>query len=156
MSLFMETTQISPEKTISEIQAILCEYKATSIMMEFESSNVTSVSFRINVDGKLVPFRLPCRYQNIQELLASRSRDYKQAWSKERRMEILKRFEDQARRVAWRQILRWIQAQFALVQTGMVKTEEVFLPYAQIADGTTIFEYMESSGFSPMLLENKS
>jgi hypothetical protein len=42
--------------------------------------------------------------------------------------------------VAWRQILRWVQAQMALVETKMVKVEEVFLPYIQGPGGQTVYE----------------
>ena len=38
---------------------------------------------------------------------------------------------DQAYRVAWRNILDWVQAQMALLEIGMAKMEEVFLPYMQ-------------------------
>lgn len=146
-TLFMETTQIAPEKTIAEIQELLVKNKATSIMMEFENGKVSSVCFRIMVNTQLIPFRLPCRHSTIQKTLAERTRPYKQAWQNSQREEILSKFEDQARRVAWRQILRWVQAQLALVETGMVKIQEVFLPYVQIESGETIFERLDSMGY---------
>lgn len=150
----METTQIAPEKTISEIQNILMNHKADSVLMEFELGKVSSVNFRMTINGQIVSFRLPCRWKSIQELLAVKSLKYKNAWSKEMKDKIRLSFEDQARRVAWRQILRWIEAQFALVETGMVKTEEVFLPYAQSPNGETIFEQMNKIGFNGLLLTN--
>lgn len=151
-TLFMETTQIDSEKTISEIQSLLVQHKATSILMEYTAGKISSVCFRIEINGNLIPFRLPCRHEPIQKVLASRTRDYKQAWSKEMREKVADKYEDQARRVAWRQILRWVQAQLALVETGMVKVEEVFLPYAQLPTGETIFEKIETSNY--LLLGN--
>ena len=53
----------------------------------------------------------------------------------------------QAYRVAWRNILDWVQAQMALLEIGMAKMEEVFLPYMQDREGVTVFERMEQRGF---------
>ena len=53
----------------------------------------------------------------------------------------------QAYRVAWRNILDWVQAQMALLEIGMAKIEEVFLPYMQDREGVTFFERMEQRGF---------
>jgi hypothetical protein len=50
-------------------------------------------------------------------------------------------------RVAWRNILDWVQAQMALLEIGMAKIEEVFLPYMQDREGITFFERMEQRGF---------
>lgn len=147
----METTQISPEKTIAEIQELLVQHKATSILMQYEGGKVSSVCFRIEVRGVLVPFVLPCRWKPIQSLLAQRHRDYQYSW---KRSELIAKFAEQSRRVAWRQILRWVQAQLALVETGMVKVEEVFLPYVQADNGQTIFEITEAKGL--LMLTNQS
>jgi hypothetical protein len=54
---------------------------------------------------------------------------------------------DQAYRVAWRNILDWVQAQMALLEIGMAKMEEVFLPYMQDRQGVTFFERMEKQDF---------
>src|SRR6266478_5746936 len=45
---------------------------------------------------------------------------------------------EQAYRVAWRNILDWVQAQMALLEIGMAKIEEVFLPYMQDREGAAI------------------
>ena len=62
--------------------------------------------------------------------------------------------EIQAKRVSWRQILRWVEAQLALTYTNMVKVEEVFLPYIQVnVEGQTLFEKLENNKFK--MLEHK-
>lgn len=149
MTIFMETTAIAPEKTIAEIQALLVQHKATSILMEYEGGKVSSVCFRIPLNGDLIPFRLPCRHQPIQQILAERNRNWQYP---SYRKGLLEKFDEQSRRVAWRQILRWVQAQLALVSTGMVKVEEVFLPYMQTINGQTIFEKLEAKGL--LMLSN--
>jgi len=57
--------------------------------------------------------------------------------------------ESQARRVAWRQILRWVQAQIALIETGMVELKEVFLPYIllNIKTGETLYSRLETNKY---------
>ena len=56
--------------------------------------------------------------------------------------------EIQAKRVAWRQLLRWVEVQLAFTRTNMVKVEEVFLPYVQVnIDGQTLFEKLENTNF---------
>jgi hypothetical protein len=153
MTIFMETTAIAPERTIGEIQKILVQAGAKQILMEYEEKEVAAVCFMLDVNGNLVPFRLPCRWQSILKMLAERRRDYKQGWGGQRE-EIKKSLEPQARRVAWRQILRWVEAQMAIVETQMVKLAEVFLPYAQMPDGRTVYEHLENRKF--MMLDYKA
>jgi hypothetical protein len=40
---------------------------------------------------------------------------------------------------------RWVQEQLALIETRMVKTEQVFLPYALMRDNKTLYEHVESN-----------
>ena len=63
---------------------------------------------------------------------------------------------EQARRVGWRIIKDWLEAQMALLELNMVKIQEVFLPYIIGIDGKTIYEKLESKGFSGYLLEEKT
>jgi hypothetical protein len=44
----------------------------------------------------------------------------------------------QARRVAWRIVLHWLDAQLAMIQAGLVSLEQVFLPYGQDQNGVTL------------------
>ncbi len=52
----------------------------------------------------------------------------------------------QAERTAWRQVLRWVEAQMAMIDAGMTQTQEVFMPYAVIpgTDNKTMFQAWES------------
>jgi hypothetical protein len=61
--------------------------------------------------------------------------------------------QQQAERIAWRQILRWLQAQLALIETGMVDAPEVFFPYAltQTKDGAPITLYQLAASEFRML-----
>ncbi len=138
-TLFMETTKISAEQTISEIQRTLGEYGATAILTEYMAGQIEAVSFKVEVNGSQIPFRLPCRHDAVYQTMIRRMRKLREKRIGE--------YQAQAKRVAWRQILRWIQAQMALTQTGMVKVEEVFLPYMQGKFGKTLYEVMSGNNF---------
>ena len=137
VTLFMETTRIAPERTVQEIQSVLARYGAGAVLLDYTAGQVAAVSFKYMVADREIAFRLPCRWENLAQVLKDsgrrpRSDDTLEAW---------------ARRVAWRQILRWVEAQFAMVETGMVKVQEVFLPYAQTKGGATVFESLEKTHF---------
>jgi hypothetical protein len=143
-TLFMETTKIPPEVTVSQIQAILGRYGAKAIMTEYENREVSAVSFQVDVAGRLVPFRLPCRWEAIKDVLYKRRKHGVNAQKGHDKIEA------QAKRVAWRQVLRWIEAQMALVETNMVKIQEVFMPYMFLKTGKTLYEKIEQSGFAQL------
>jgi hypothetical protein len=64
---------------------------------------------------------------------------------------------EQAERVAWRQLLRWVQAQNAMIETGMVQAVEVYLPYMVIhASGQTLFQRMNDSQFKMLPAPEKT
>lgn len=136
-TLFMETTAISPSITVGQIQKLLGEHGASHILMEYENSEISGLVFNIK-DGELsMPFRLPCRWRAILQLLTSRKK----------RHTIRSDWEAQSKRVAWRQLLRWVEAQLALIETGMVKTQEVFMPYLIVDKDKTLYEKLESTKF---------
>lgn len=121
-------------------------YGANAIMTEYEKNGeVKSLSFRIEFNGKDLPFRLPCRYTSIHDVLLRRR--------KRVRLEDEARIMEQAKRVGWRQILRWVEAQLALVETNMVEIQEVFMPYIIDQTGQTIYEKLKANNFKA--IENK-
>lgn len=148
-TLFMETTDISVQRTVNEIQTILGQYGVTGVMTLFEKGEISAVCFQVMYLDRTIPFRLPCRWEQVYQYLLKRR---KNMLHDSQRIEALKQ---QAKKVAWRQILRWIEAQMALVETNMVKVHEVFLPYIQTSmDGETLFDRLENTKYK--MLENKS
>lgn len=144
-AFFMETTRIDPARTVTEIMQALAEAGASAILLEYEpapSGVVAAVSFKFPTKSGVLPFRLPCRWQKVQAILKREGRwaqrgDSTETW---------------ARRVAWRQILRWVQAQMALIRTEMVEPAEAFFPYIQTASGETVYEVQAGKQFSGLLL----
>lgn len=135
-TLFMESTEITADKTITEIEAVLIHYGATSVLKEYVGGVVDAVAFKIQVGNADIPFRLPCRWQAIAEIFVKRKSG---KWGYTVGPETRKACADKGRRVAWRQILRWVQAQMALVETSMVTVDEVFFPYL-LTKGGTVYE----------------
>lgn len=137
MTIYMGTTKISPERTAAEIQHLLGSKGARHILTEYENGEVSALSFTIPVRGKEVAFRLPVRWRNYYELL-------KQDYRSRPRAKLPP--TDQAKRTAWRVVLRWIQAQFALIETEMASLDEVMLPYA-IWGEQTLYERLAENQF---------
>jgi hypothetical protein len=94
--------------------------------------------------GSFKPIKLPARVEKAQAVL-------KKQWDagliSHKRGRENTYGSDQAYRVAWRNILDWVQAQMALLEIGMAKMEEVFLPYMQDRQGVTFYERMEKQNF---------
>ena len=49
--------------------------------------------------------------------------------------------------MSWRILKDWVQAQRAIVDTKMVRLEQVFLPYAIMPDGRTLYERIRDARF---------
>ena len=145
MTLYMETTKISPETTVTQIQKVLGNYGAAAIRTDYMNGEVIALSFLLNINGQEIPFKLPCRWEAIFKAL-QKERKFR-AYMKE------KEDKEKAKRVAWRQILRWVEAQLALVDTEMVSMQEVFSPYIKIKGEKTLYECLEEINFK--MLEYK-
>ena len=143
-TLFMETTEIETTKTVGEIQRVLSLYGATTISTDFDKGEVVGLSFVIRVKEQEIPFRLPCRWKPIFDHLQRKRKQHRDR----------KENEDmsRAKKVAWRQLLRWVEAQLALVDTEMVQIQEVFLPYMASLDGGTLYDYVANKQF---MIEHK-
>ncbi len=140
MSLYMETTKISAERTAQEIGGLLAEAGATAVLTEYgKDRKICGLAFKLRVGDREVPFSLPARSEPVFRYLQKRrSPIWRQKKEREDR--------EQAERVAWRQLLRWIQAQLAMIDTGMVQASEVFLPYVQVGPTQTLYERLTAGG----------
>lgn len=66
MSLLNYTTIIDAEQTIGEIQKLLSGYGVQAMMTEYDGPQVTAVSFKLNIDGKSVGFKMPCNWRAVR------------------------------------------------------------------------------------------
>lgn len=136
MALLNYTTKIDADKTIAEITKLLVTHGAKSVLTDYEDGVISAVSFKIAVNGREIPFRLPCDWRPVLAILEADPK-------------VPRRMADQqqAVRTAWRIVKDWIAAQMALIETKMVKLEEVFLSYAVMKDGKTLGETMANNNF---------
>ena len=139
------TTSISAIKTITEIEQMLSENKATLIVKEYRGDNrVSAISFRIGEAGYKLPSNTEKVYQRLKEIT------YKSKFLTGVQKQKL---EEQSERVAWRVIRDWLHAQLSLIYIGQAELEQVMLPYAY--DGKrTYYEYIKDKGGIAGLLTN--
>lgn len=145
MSLYMETTKISAERTAGEIQQLLAQSGASQIVTEYDrqTREITALRWTMEIYGQTIPFAMPARVEPVYEVLLRRI-------SPRNRNRKEDQVIDQAKRVAWRQLLRWVQAQLAMIETGMVRPEEVFMPYISISTGKTLYQQLAETKFKAL------
>lgn len=146
-TLYMESTEINASRTAGEITQELVRSGARQIAMDFgEGGRITGMHWVMRVNGSDVCFSMPARTKPIYDVLKKKA-----AWSAD-----ADKIQEKAERVAWRQLLRWIQAQNAMIETGMVQPAEVFMAYVVAPDQSTMFEHWSkqiAAGPSMPLLE---
>lgn len=143
MSLLNYTTKIDADKTAMEIARCLSTHGAQAVLTEYDEQTgaVTSISFKINLNGQPLAFKLPCDWKPVYEVM---SKNKKFTWG-DRGEKQKSDLRLQSVRTAWRIVKDWVEAQMALVETQMVTTAEVFLPYAVMRDGRTLSEHVETN-----------
>lgn len=143
MGLLNYTTKIDPDKTAGEISKMLSKAGAAAVMTEYdpEGGYVTALSFKMRVGDQEVGFRLPCDYKPVMEILTKGKRK-PASWDTRRLQSWESQWREQAIRTAWRIVKDWVEAQLALIETRMVTTQQVFLPYAIMRDGRTLAEHV--------------
>jgi len=140
-TLYMETTNKTPEQTISEIQSLLKPFKIRDVLMKYDiEGEIIAFSFTLAIGDNIIPFKLPIRHEPLWTL------------TKQGKTKYIKT-EEQARKVAWRQIYRWLESQLALVEINMVNIEEIFLPYMMLDNNETVYDKFLDTGFQNLLTE---
>jgi|SRR6266850_116141 len=138
--LFMESTEIAPERTAAEIQVELIKDGASQIAMDFEDGKIKGLRWAMKIGPTVALFGMPARVEPVYQILYKRVANN---WNVDK-----DKLRAKAERVAWRQLLRWTQSQVAMIETGMVQPSEVFLSYMLDQTGTqTFFERFVESGY---------
>lgn len=132
MPILNYTTEISFEKSISEITKVLVRHGAHKIVTDYKNNVPVAVTFCLTLDGVLVGFSLPAKYSGVLKAMKS-----------DRNVPRSKCTEEQALRVSWRIIKDWTESQMALVQAELADMAEVFLPYAITKGGKTLYEHIK-------------
>lgn len=138
MGLKCYTTDVPADRSVAEIQKMLSSRGASGILLEYEkgTGRIERVAFRMRMGEREIAFRLPLRWRDVQQVLSH------DVTIESRYRSRAQKDEDYCYRVAWRILREWVDAQMAMVDLGMVKVQEVFLPYAIMRDDRTLFEAM--------------
>ena len=135
--IFMATTKIPAEKTAGEISTMLSRSGMVKyIQTEYDGGDIVGISFIVTTGEQRVPFRLPAKMEPVLEAMRKDKKTPRHLLNLE-----------QARRVAWRQVLRWVQAQMALIEIGMVDIKEVFMPYIMVSKEQTLYDQIKGKNF---------
>ncbi len=137
------TTKKDSSETIAEIQKMLSRHNVSAMMTEYDGPYVSSVSFKMDINGKQMGFKLPCNWKSVYEIFTQKA-GTRTVWDEKRKARMLEERKQQSIRTAWRIIKDWIEAQLALVEVNMVTVPQVFLPYAIMKDGRTLSEHVET------------
>ncbi len=142
MGLLNYTTKIDADKTAQEIAKCLSLHGASAVLTEYDEKEqiVSSISFRIKLNDQLMSFKLPCDYRPVLDILNKQTKSYSKYDSRYEKQQAERKL--QAVRTAWRIVKNWVEAQCALIETQMVTTAQVFLPYAVAKDGRTLAEHI--------------
>lgn len=128
------TTEVDAAKTCGEISGMLASKGARRVQIDYdETSQPSSISFVYLVYNCPVFFRLPCNIDGVLKCLRTQKGVPYSYQNKE-----------QARRVGWRILKNWLEAQIAIVEAGAAQFSEVFLPYAVDNEGRTMFQRFDA------------
>jgi hypothetical protein len=137
MALLNYTTTIDPMKTAGEIEYILIKHGATSILKNINNGTIESLSFIVNSARGPLPINMPINVEPVFEILKQQKR----------RNSSVKATYEQAERVAWRILKDWVEAQMTILETNMVKIDQIFLPYIVNKEGKTLYEVLDQKQF---------
>jgi hypothetical protein len=144
VKLLNYTTEVAASRSIAQIQDKLALHGAHQILTEYGGSppEVVALSFKIRTKFGELAFRLPANIAAVQTILRKQF-PRSNTW------------QEKAPRIAWRIIKDWIEAQLALLQTGQVQLEQVFLAFVQDNTGRTLYDRMVDKKFSGLALEDQ-
>jgi len=130
------STTVDALKTVGEIQGILVAHGARSILMNYgKDGSIESLSFIVETPYGDMPIRLPIDARAVLKVLEEQGAPPRYANYR------------QAVRIAWRIVKDWVRAQMAILETEMVKMEQIFLPYMITKNNQTLYESMVDRGF---------
>jgi len=123
------------DRSYETIQKCLAEHGVKKIMNEFDDNGrIVAITFSIVLNGNEVGVKLPARVENVEKIIYGNKI-------------LTDAQKTQVYRTAWANIRDWVTAQMALIDTKMVKIEEVFLPYIVDNSGVSLFSKLEQSHF---------
>lgn len=147
MPLLNYSTKVPAEQTIGEIMKILRNAKAKSILTNYDDDGrIIGLSFRIETPNGIMPYKLPSRTEKVLQVMKN------QYAAGELKTHGIVLDEEQAERVAWRQLRTWLQGQLALLESEMVTMDQLFLPFLILRENRTLYDELMEGGFKRLAL----
>lgn len=139
------TTSIPADKTIGEIQSILRKHGARKIILDYqEIDGVEEAAITFNLPGPgdiPIYFSLRAHWRGVLKKIAASGKVPSRL-----------RNEEHALNVAWRIQKDWLDAQIAIVESGLQTMDEAFFSKAITAKGSTIYEEVVKTTEGRLLL----
>jgi hypothetical protein len=150
-SIYLSHTTVSAEKSVQEVIREITSRHATKIQQEYNGSGVlVGLQFLIPMaNGIMLPVALPARMDAMKKVL------YRGLGPRQKSKFTEEDMAETASKIVWRQLAAWVKAQMALVDLEMVRPEEVFLPYIQVAPNKSVFSVLAEGGFSMKALKGR-
>lgn len=144
------TSTVPADTSISKIERLLVSVGATSISKEYQDLKLISISFLITQNNNTIPFKLPARVNQVEDILKAEIKRPKSDGSTYRRI------KDQAERTAWKIIHDWVEVQISMIKLEQAELMQIFLPYVfNIETGKTYFEALKETGFKQLTAHSK-
>ena len=138
MPLLNYTTKVNAQKTVTEVMGLLVAKGADEISIVYDDDRQPAGLKWTVQSPRLgrVAFALPC---NVDAVFVKLTEQKVMVTSPESRRQ-------QAIRTSWRILKDWVEAQMALLETGMVTMDEIFLPY-MLSGGQTFYQALVAGEF---------
>lgn len=145
-----EDTTVPVKKTVAEIEDILQAHEAEGIAKQFEAGRIKGMGFKVNG----IPYQLPAEVQPVFQYLLNKklaSPMYNIQYKARHDDAYRRMIFEQAERCAWRNLMGWVKAMLAMVEMGMVKIDQVFMPYMLVGPNETAYDRMLRGGLPALM-----
>lgn len=132
MTRYAEKTEVSSERSRSEIERILRRYRASAFAYAWEG-NTAQIAFKL--DGRQILFRLPLPDPDDGEFTLTPTGKRRTATAAEAAYE-------QAVRQRWRALALVIKAKLEAVEAGISTVEKEFLANVALPNGSTVGDWV--------------
>ncbi len=137
------STKISARCTAGECLDLLAEAGADAVHVQYQDKRPAGLGFRLNTPHGVRDFMLPVNIDGVAVMIQIMLVTDKPHVSRSE----LDRLATKAHAadVGWRVLRDWLEAQLAIIAAGMVRLEEVMMPYMEVAPGRSLWTaYLES------------
>ncbi len=127
MALKNTYSKLPVARYIEAAQEALVHAGASGVSFGYDQGRIVALTFMLKVGPQEIHFRLPVNWKKFQDVLKKEGN-------------VRHADDDYSYRVAWACTKDWIEAQMAFVESENVTVPQVFLPYAVVKGGETLFE----------------